>query len=350
MVRKEPRPLDWREWRRFRALGLELRGWRRGEIAEALGVDDRSVRRWLHQAEQDGVTALFSHPSPGCPAQLTTEQKRLIPDFLWHGAEAYGFRGEYWSCARVASVLREEFGVHYHPGHVSRILKDLGWTPQIPITRALQRDEEQIARWRREVWPELLQQAAHERRTLVFVDESGFYLLPSVARTYAPQGHTPILHAWQTRDHLSAFGGITPDGRFYTLARQESLNGRHSMVFLNHLLRYDHRWLVIWDRSPIHRRAEVQEYARNIPHRRIHLELLPPYAPDLNPVEWAWRYLKHVELKNRVCRDLEEIHQEFHLATGRLRHKPQLLQSFFTAAGLSMNHHSKTGPSLRNAQ
>jgi transposase len=281
---------------------------------------------------------------------LTAEQKRLIPDFLWHGAEAYGFHGDFWSCARVASILKEEFGVQYHPGHVSRILKNLGWTPQIPITRALQRDEEEIARWRGDVWPELVQRAAHERRTLVFVDESGFYLLPSVARTYAPQGQTPVLHEWQTRDHLSAFGGTTPHGRFYTLARQESLNGTHVIAFLNHLLRYANRWLVIWDRSPIHRRTEVREHARNVPRRRIHLELLPPYAPDLNPVEWAWRYLKHVELRNYACRDLEDVHQEFHLAVARLRRKPHILKSFFAAAGLPINPRTKTGLSLRNAQ
>ena len=58
---------------------------------------------------------------------------RLIPEFLWHGAEAYGFRGEVWTCARIALVIREELGVRYHKGHVGKLLKQLGWTPQMPI-------------------------------------------------------------------------------------------------------------------------------------------------------------------------------------------------------------------------
>ena len=125
---------------------------------------------------------------------------------LGHGAEAYGFRGEVWTCGRVARVLGEEFGVAYHPGHVSRILKALGWTPQIPIARAIQRDEEAIERWVREDWPALRQRARREGRTLVFVDESAFYLLPGRVRTYGPSGLRPILHEWQTHDHLSVMG------------------------------------------------------------------------------------------------------------------------------------------------
>src|SRR5258706_52319 len=137
-----------------------------------------------------------------------------------------------------------------------RRLRSLAWTPQMPIRRALQRDEQAIARWRAQTWPKLLRRARRERRTLVFEDESGFYLLPGLVRTYAPKGQTPVIHEKQTRDHLSVMGGMTPAGKVYTLARQESLNGLHSVEFLQHLLRVaGPRLLVIWDGSPIHRRA-----------------------------------------------------------------------------------------------
>ena len=158
--------------------------------------------------------------SPGRPARPSDAQLGLLPDFLWHGAEAYGFRGEVWTCGRVAQVIEEEFGVRYHKGHVSRLLKALGWTPQVPITRAIQRDEEAIERWQRDVWPALRRQARREHRTLAFVDEAGFYLLPGLVRTYAPKGLTPVVYEWQTGDHLSAMGGVTPNGNVYILVRQ----------------------------------------------------------------------------------------------------------------------------------
>ena len=231
----------------------------------------------------------------------------------------------------------EEFGVRYHKDHVGRLLKGLDWTPQQPIKRAIQRDEEAIRRWRDETWPELRRRARRERRALVFEDESGFYLLPGVVKTYAPEGLTPVLREKQTRDHLSVMGAMTPEGRVYTLVRPESLNGLHCIEFLLHLLRVaGERLLVIWDGSPIHRRVEVKEFVAST-RGRVWLEALPGYAPDLNPWdEGGWHHLKDVEMRNLVCRDLDELHQELDLAVGRLRQKPHLVRSFFAQAGLAI--------------
>ena len=314
---------------------LKQQGWSRHDIAEALGVSPVSVSRWFARARDGGPEALRAHPSPGRPPKLSAAQKRLIPVFLWHGAEAYGFRGEVWTCARIAQVIEEEFGVRYHKGHIGKLLRELRWTPQVPIRRAIQRDEGAIQQWRDEVWPDLLRRARLERRVLLFEDESGFYLLPGLVRTYAPEAQTPVIWEKQTRDHLSVMGGMTTAGKVYTLARQESLNGLHSVEFLLHLLRVaGPRLLVSWDGSPIHRRAEVKEFVAGT-RGKVWLEALPGYAPDLNPWdEGGWHHLKHVEMRNLVCLDLEQLHQEFYLAVARLRQKPHLVHSFFAQAGL----------------
>jgi transposase len=328
-------PHDWREWRRLRVLQLKQQGWRQRDIAAALGTSEVSVSRWLGRAREGGPEALLSRPAPGHPPKLSPVQKRLIPEFLWHGPEAYGFHGQVWTCARVAKVIEEEFGVSYHKGHVGRLLRELHWTPQMPIKRAIQRDEGAIRCWREEVWPDLLRRARRERRVLVFEDESGFYLLPGLVRTYAPEARTPVIREKQTRDHLSVMGGMTPEGKVYTLARQQSLNGWHTIEFLVHLGRVaSTRLLVIWDGSPIHHRAEVADFVSET-RGQVWVEALPGYAPDLNPWdEGGWNHLKHVEMRNLVCRDLEELHEQFHLAVGRLRQKSHLVQSFFAQAGL----------------
>src|SRR5262249_5458646 len=93
---------DWKEWRRMRGLALKQQGWTQRAIAEALGVSEQAVSQWLTTVRRDGPEALRSHPAPGATPKLTAHQKRLIPEFLWHGAEAYGFRGEVWTCARIA--------------------------------------------------------------------------------------------------------------------------------------------------------------------------------------------------------------------------------------------------------
>lgn len=303
----------------------------------ALGVSEGAVSRWLTTARIAGKMALRTRPHQGGPAKLTPSQLRLIPDFLSHGAEAYGFRGEVWTTARVAAVIEEEFRVSYHKGHVSRLLKQLQWTPQVPVIRALQRDEKEIRHWQRNVWPELKRRAWRERRTLVFTDESGFYLLPGVVKTYAPKAKSPVIQAWQTRDHLSVMGAVTREAKVYTMVREEPFTGLHVEEFLKHLIRHlGPRLLVIWDGSPIHRRANIKEFLASREGRGVHIEPLPPYAPDLNPVEEAWQQLKHVELRNVVCLDLEELHLQLDAAIARLRQKPTLILSFFDGAGLPL--------------
>jgi transposase len=210
--------------------------------------------------------ALLARPHTGRPPELTVKQKNLIPDLLSHGAEAYGFRGDVWTNARVAKAIEWEWSVRYHPSHVARLLKVLKWTPQLPIVRA-----------------------------------------------------------------------TTPQGWLFTMVRDESLTSVESVRFLKRLLtQLDRYLLVIWDGSPIYRGKEVKAYLADGATRHLHLEPLPPYAPDLNPDEGVWNHLKYVELRNMCCLNLGHLHHQLDLAVTHLRRKPYLIQSFFAGAGLDI--------------
>jgi transposase len=326
------------EWRRMEALRLNRSlGLKPRDIAAVLDVSEAAVSKWFRLARCGGSKALAARLRPGRPPKLAPEQVRLIPDFLWHGAEAYGFRGEVWTCRRVGAVLSAEFDVGYSRRQVARLLQKIGWSPQVPLVRAIQRDEAAIRRWCAEVWPRIKQQARQEDRRLVFIDESGFYLLPALVRTYGPKGLRPVQREWQSKDHLSVMGALTAEGSIYSLVRQEPLTGLDTIDFLIHLLRVaGERLLIVWDNSPIHRRRAVKEFLAAGAARHIHIEALPAYAPDLNPVEWLWGQCKNVELANLACRDLEELHMELHLALGRIRQKAWLTDSFFAGAGLAL--------------
>ena len=169
------------------------------------------------------------------------------------------------------------------------------------------------------------------------MDEAGFYLLPGRVRSYAPCGHRPILRVWHTRDHLSVMSAITMAAGLYTLVREEALTGLESVTFLQHLqVQLGPRLLVVWDGSPIHRGAAVKSFLADAAGRGVHLELLPGYAPDLNPDEGVWHHLKMVELRDLCCQDLDELRYELTLAIARLRHKANLIRSFFARAGLDL--------------
>jgi transposase len=146
---------DWREGRRLRAFELNEQGWKQTEIADALGVTQGAVSQWMKRAREKGVQALRHKPPPGAPPRLSEDERARLPELVAQGAEAHGFRGEVWTCERVAEVIWREFGVRYHPAHVSRLLAKLRLSLQKPQRLADQRDEDAIEHWKEKKWPSL---------------------------------------------------------------------------------------------------------------------------------------------------------------------------------------------------
>ncbi len=143
------------EWRRLRAWALSQEGWSGRAIAQALGVTPGAVSQWLKRAREGGVQALVHRMPPGPASKLTPEQKAQLPALLEQGAEAYGFLGDRWTTKRVALLIQEVFGVRYHPAHLSRLLREIGWSVQKPIRRATQRNDAASREWWSERWPAL---------------------------------------------------------------------------------------------------------------------------------------------------------------------------------------------------
>ena len=179
--------------------------------------------------------------------------------------------------------------------------------------------------------------AEAEERIIVWVDEAGFYLLPARVRSYAPRGQTPCLRVPLTRDHLSAISALTADGRVLMQVQDRAFRSPQVVRFLRHLLRHvTGKLLVIWDGSPIHRAKVVKQFLGTKLWQRVWLERLPAYAPDLNPVEGIWRYLKRVRLGNVCCRTLTEVRYELRLATANLRHKTSVLANLPKHCGYAL--------------
>jgi len=143
------------EQRRFRALALLQQGLSPAEVAQRLGVDRRSVRRWNSAARREGREALRAQPAAGRPPRLSARQQQLLERTLLRGPQAAGFPTPLWTCPRVAEWIERRFAVHYHPDHVCRLLHALGFTPQKPARRAVERDEEAIGQWVKQQWPAL---------------------------------------------------------------------------------------------------------------------------------------------------------------------------------------------------
>jgi len=145
-------------------------------------------------------------------------------------------------------------------------------------------------------------------------------------RTYAPRGRTPLLRVPLTRDHLSVISGLTLTGRLLVQVQERAFNSSDVVRFLVHLLRHvPGKLLVVWDGASIHRGQAVKDFLAAGAAQRLQLEQFPSYAPELNPDEGIWGWLKRIELRNVVCRHLLDLRSHLQRAVARLRQKARAL-------------------------
>jgi len=175
--------------------------------------------------------------------------------------------------------------------------------------------------------------ARRQRRTIVFVDESGLSTRPTRVRTWAPVGQTPLLHESFSWKSLSIIGGLTLR-RFCFQIHTGSIKSPQVVEFIKHLRRYiKGRLLIIWDGAAIHRSAQVKDYVASTRNAVI-TERLPPYAPELNPAEYMWGHLKCHEIANLVTTQAWELSLEATAALRRMRRRPSIIAACFSQAEL----------------
>ena len=160
--------------------------------------------------------------------------------------------------------------------------------------------------------------------------------MPGVVKTWAPRGQTPVLHHQLTHAHLSAISAVSPEGDLYFQVQRHAYDSIAVLRFLEAVHRViPGKLLVIWDGAPIHRSDLVQAYL--VANRAwLQVEPLPGYAPELNPDEGIWRYLKYVELKNQTFATLGQLESAVNQALQHIQHLPEIVKATFREAGLTI--------------
>jgi transposase len=313
------------------------------DIARFLGVDRSSVYRWRKAAER-GAAALAAQPQPHRPPALTTTQLWRLEKLLAQGPAAHGWANQLWTTARVAQLIERHFKIRFHHDHVGRFLRQrLHWSVQKPVRRARERDEAAILDWQSQEFPRIANAAQTREAHLVFLDESGFMLTPTVRRTWAPRGRTPVLHAWDRRDRISAISSISvsPKNRslnlhFDLMPDNTNVHGEDVVEYLRHLKTHlGSRLTILWDGSRVHDRSKaVQAFLAK--HPEIHTERLPAYAPELNPDELVWAWTKYSRLGNLAAQNADWLRDYIITELTYVREHPELLASFIEKTNLPL--------------
>jgi transposase len=321
---------------RFRAIEAHQAGKGVAEIAKLLGLHWGSVSRWLTKWRRDGQRALKERKATGRPPKLDCKRHgKAILELVKHPATEYGYEHPLWTCQRIRQVISAELNLVVSVPTLWRELKKLKLSCQKPERRALEQDPKARARWIATEWPRIKRLARKQRALLFFEDESVVRLTPTVGRTWAPVGKTPIVRVTGKRASVLVMSALSVQGRLFFKIPSERVNATVFIDFLKELLaEYPKRKIfVIADQASPHIAKSVKAFAAG--QKRLELFYLPAYSPDFNPDEGVWSHLKSQELKAHQATNKEELIKKTHEALKRMAKRPVLIRSFFKRCNIT---------------
>jgi transposase len=312
-------------------------------VARYFDVTNVTLNRWLKES-QSQCRPIVSKNKGGRPRRLSESQLCQLEQLLLQGAAAHGWSNNLWTSKRVNEVIRRHFDTEFHPLHVCRILKNyLHWTRQKPVNRLRDRNETEIAQWKSETIKHIEAAATRRSAFLVFVDESGFMLAPTVRHTFAPRGQTPVNRICDPHARISVIGAIAVSPirrqlrfRYHLLQDNANFRGEEVMRFIGQLERsIAAPMTLIWDSIPIHRACNLWEYIRK--RSTLRVKTFPPYASELNPVDGVWAYVKYDRLPNFAPSNLGELRIKLRYEFSRVRKHQRVLRHCVRRTGLALD-------------
>ena len=335
-MKRDGRTLDHATLEEFRLLALRRvkEGEKPSEVVKSLGMNRTSIYRWLKAASGRGrgARALVSRPATGRPSKLTATQQAQV--FRWINGKdprQYGLDFGLWTRSVVADLIARKFGITLGLTAVGELLAKLNLTPQKPLQRAYQRDPEAIERWRRETYPTIAQQAKAEGGEVFFWDESGFRADAVHGRTWGLKGQTPVVDRPGQRQSISAASAVNAKGGFWYCTYQGGLTAEMFVGLLRRMMRHRAKPVhLVVDGLPAHKTKLVKDYVLSA-KGRLTLHFLPGYAPELNPDELVWSYVKRTGVARTPLHKGERLKDKIEAQLASIKNAPRLVRSFFRA-------------------
>jgi transposase len=304
-------------------------------------VTTATTNAWHRAWVKEGKKGLLAKGRSGAPPKLDRNDLHRIEALLVKGPQAQGYASELWTLERIATLIRKTTQVSYHPGHVWKILRNLGWSVQKPETRARERDERRIGQWMREVFPRIQKKGLRIGADIGFLDETGFSDRPTVRRTWSKRGETPIIATaggWKNR---TVIGTVVTNPRgtrspaLYAMIRQSSVHAEDCIAYLTYLKRHLHgkKLILLWDGLSAHTARVTQAFIAT-QRSWLTVERMPTYAPELNPPEYLWSSMKTKDCSNTTSSTLLDLDGHIKRSIARVRRSASLLRGCLRASGL----------------
>jgi len=301
-------------------------------VAASLGFCRTSIYPWLRRVEDEGWDALVEKIAEGPDCKLTEKQRQRVKRWIvGKDPRQYGFEFGLWTRRIVQTLIQQKFGVELCLTSVGKLLAQLELTPQKPLRRAYERDPVRIELWTKEEFPKLKKRARKHGAKIYFLDETGFSSEPNLRRTYGLRGETPVVQTSGQRQKVNVISAVSMQGAFWCQVYTHTLKQGEFIIFLKDFMTGQRgKVFLVLDSHPAHIAKSVKEYVQST-EGRLELHFLPPYAPDLNPDEFVWSYLKGNGVARKPLRQNESLKDRVEADLATLKKDRKLLRSFFKA-------------------
>jgi transposase len=332
------RSLDHKVLEHIRLLAVKrvLEGEKPSAVATSLGVYRTSIYKWLRAHKKGGLEALKSTTAKGPTPKLTERQKNQVRRWIiGKDPRQYGFDFGLWTRSIIAEMIQEKFDVSLTLPSIGRLLTSLDITPQKPLRRAYERDEKEIEKWKQEKYPELRKRAKQRGADIFFLDEVGVRSDSPLGRSYGLKGKTPVVKTSGQRQKINAISAVNAKGAFWYKVYSGMFTAALFIVMLKDLIKGRKKpIMLIVDGLPVHKAKSVAKYVQST-RGRLELHFLPPYAPDLNPDEFAWNHLKQNGTSKKPLRKNEALRERVERDLAGIKKDRNLVRSFFMAPSVS---------------
>jgi transposase len=301
-------------------------------VIKSMGLCRTSIYRWLRGFEDGGWAALAEKIAAGPEPKLTEQQRQRVKRWIvGKDPRQYGLEFGLWTRRIVADLIEEKMRVGLSLTSVGKLLAQLDITPQRPLRRAYERDPERVQEWVERKYPALRRKARQHGANIFFLDEAGFDSEPRLGRTYGLKGHTPVVTTTGQRQRVNVISAVNAQGAFWCQVYTERLNAALFGQFLEEFVASQRKpvYLVV-DGHPAHTAKAIKKLIRRL-EGRLELHFLPPYAPDLNPDEFVWSYMKNNGVSKKPLRQNESLKDRVHSDLAQIKANRPLVQSFFKA-------------------
>jgi len=301
-------------------------------VAAALGVNLRTVFRWLAQYRQGGWGKLDASKRGGRPPKLDGSAMRWIYKTVMDKTPLQlNFPFALWTAVMVQALIVNRFGVHLSRSSVSRLLHQLGLSAQRPLWRAYQQNPEAVQRWLTEDFPKIQRRAKREGAQIFFADEAGVRSDYHSGTTWGKRGQTPIVSSTGARFGINLISAVSAQGELRFMIAKGRVTATVFIDFLKRLLvNATDPVFVIADGHPTHRAKLVERFVAT-QRGRLALYILPPYSPELTPDEYVWNDLKNHGIGRKVITSLTQMRQAVLSHMHQLQKLPELVRGFFHA-------------------